>query len=39
MKRIIAITLVIVLGCAVAFSADAAETPKYDKTAISPFDD
>jgi histidine decarboxylase len=39
MKRIIAITLVFVLGCAGTFSSVFAETPKLDKTAISPFDD
>jgi len=39
MKRIVAITLALVLGCAATFSAVFAETPKYDKTAVSPFDD
>src|SRR5512136_1661648 len=38
MKRIIAIAGIFVLGCAAAFSSVFAETPKYDKTAISPFD-
>jgi histidine decarboxylase len=39
MKRIIAITLVLVLGSAATFSPVFAETRKYDKTAVSPFND
>jgi len=39
MKQIVTIALVFFLGCAAEFSDVFAETRKYDKTAISPFDD
>ena len=39
MKRIIGMAWVLILACIAAFSAGFVETPKYDKTAISPFDD
>lgn len=38
MQRIMAMALAFAL-CAAAFSSSFAEAPKFDKTAISPFDD
>ncbi len=39
MQRIIAITLAFVIGSVAAYSPVFGGSPKYDKTAISPFDD